>query len=127
MIMKDIKINILDVTDNEHYWHYEIVIDGKRFISGWYRYQIWQFYYDENMKQYIKTVYCHYDNILPKKEVQKIKKECVFILKNKPFYVKGVTQEIVDFIANKVKELYKDILNNFQGYSLVDKLTLPKG
>lgn len=77
--MKDIKINILDVTDNEHYWHYEIVIDGKRFISGWYRYQIWQFYYDNDMKQYIKTAYCHYDNILPKKVVQKLKKKNVFL------------------------------------------------
>jgi hypothetical protein len=116
--MKDIKINILDVTDNEHYWNYEIVIDGKRFISGWYKYPIWQFYYDKNMDQYIKRVYCKYDNTLSKKEVQKIKKECVLILKDKPFYVKGVTQEIVDFIANKIKELYKDILNNFRGYSL---------
>ena len=116
--MKDVKINILDVTDNEHYWQYEIVIDGKRFISGWYRYSVWKFYYDRNMKQYIKIVYCHYDHTLSKKEVQKIKRECVFILKDKPFYVKGVTQEIVDFITNKIKELYKDVLNNFQGCSL---------
>ena len=75
MFMKDVKINILGVTDNEDYWQYEIVIDGKRFISGWYRYSIWRFYYDESMKQYIKTIYCKYENTLPKKEVQKIKKE----------------------------------------------------
>lgn len=110
MIMKDIKINILGVTDNEHYWHYEIVIDGKRFISGWYRYPIWQFYYDKNMDQYIKRVYCKYDNTLSKKEVQKIKRECVLILTDKSFYVQGVTQEIIDFIISKIKELYKDIL-----------------
>ena len=52
--MKDIKINILGVTENEDYWQYEIVINGKRFITGWYRYSVWQFYYDKNMKQYIK-------------------------------------------------------------------------
>lgn len=126
--MKDIKINILDITDNEDYWHYEIVIDGKRFISGWYRYSIWQFYdKNNNMEQYIKRIFCHCENILPKKEVRKIKKECVLLLKDRRYFIKGVTQEIVDFIANKVKELYKDILNNFQGYSLVGELTLPKG
>jgi hypothetical protein len=105
--MKDIKINILGVTENEDYWQYEIVIDGKRFITGWYRYSVWQFYYDKNMKQYIKTAYCKYENKLPKNEIQKIKKECAFILKDKPFYIKGVTQEIVDFIKVKIKELYR--------------------
>mgnify|MGYP003522383727 FL=1 len=109
--MKDIKINILGVTDNDHYWHYEIVIDGKRFISGWYRYPIWRFYYDKNMDQYIKRVYCKYDNTLSKKEVQKIKRECVLILKDKSFYVEGVTQEIIDFITEQIKVLYKDILD----------------
>ena len=108
MIMKDIKINILDITDNEDYWHYEIVIDDKRFISGWYRYSIWQFYYDNNnMEHYIKRIYCHYGNTLPKKDVQKLKKECVLILKDKPFFIKGVTQKIIDFIKDKIKELYK--------------------
>lgn len=117
--MKDVKINILDVTDNEDYWHYEIIIDGKRFISGWYRYSIWHFYYyKNNMRHCIKRIYCKDDNTLSKKEIQKIKRECVLLLKDRPFYVKGVTQEIVDFIINKIKELYKDILNNFQGYSL---------
>lgn len=111
--MKDIKINILGVTDKEDYWHYEIVIDGKRFISGWYKYPIWDLYYNKNMRQYIKTAYCRYDNILSKKEVQKIKRECILILKDKSFYVKGVTQEIIDFIINKIEELYKDIINNF--------------
>ena len=105
--MKDIKINILGVTDNEDYWQYEIVINGKRFITGWYRYSVWQFYYDKNMKQYIKTAYCKYENKLSKNEIQKIKKECVLILKDKPFYIKGVTQEIVDFIKVKIKELYR--------------------
>ena len=105
--MEDMKINILGVTDNEDYWQYEIVVNDKRFVTGWYKYSIWQFYYDESMKQYIKTIYCKYENTLSKKEVQKIKNECVFILKNKPFYIKGVTQEIVDFVKAKIKELYK--------------------
>jgi hypothetical protein len=35
MIMKNIKINILDFCGNNH-WHYEILIAGKRFISGWW-------------------------------------------------------------------------------------------
>ena len=33
MIMKNITINILDFSDNNN-WHYEILIDDKRFISG---------------------------------------------------------------------------------------------
>jgi hypothetical protein len=113
--MKDIKINILGITDNNDYWQYDIIINGKRFISGWYRYTIWQFYYDKNMDQYIKRVYCKYDNTLSKREVQKIKRECVLILTDKPFYVKGVTQEIIDFIIEQIKLLYKDVINNFQG------------
>lgn len=34
--MADIKINILDAINGETHWHYEIIVDGKKFISGWY-------------------------------------------------------------------------------------------
>lgn len=46
MIMKDIKINILDFCGNNH-WHYEILIDGKRFISGWWQYELSYAYYNK--------------------------------------------------------------------------------
>ena len=39
MIMKNIKINILDFCGNNH-WHYEIMINDKRFVSGWYQYDL---------------------------------------------------------------------------------------
>lgn len=110
MIMKNIKINILGLTDNELHWHYEIVIDGKRFISGWYRYSIWYLYYNKNMKQYIKHVYS-YNNGLSKREVKKVKNECVLITKETPYIITGVTQEIVDFITERIRVLYKDILD----------------
>lgn len=44
--MKDIKINILDFCGNNH-WHYEILIDGKRFISGWWQYELSYAYYNK--------------------------------------------------------------------------------
>lgn len=110
MIMKNIKINILGLTDKEDYWNYEIVIDGKRFISGWYRYSIWYLYYNKNMKHYIKCVY-NYNKGLSKRDIKKVKNECVLITKETPYIIQGVTQEIVDFITEQIKVLYKDILD----------------
>jgi hypothetical protein len=35
--MKKFEVNLLDLSNNHDYIHYEILIDNKRFISGWYK------------------------------------------------------------------------------------------
>ena len=58
--MKNIKINILDFSDNNN-CHYEILIDDKRFISGWYKYVLPYTYYNKYcvLKHFPKSVTKH--------------------------------------------------------------------
>lgn len=107
--MADIKINILDAINGETHWHYEIIIDGKRFISGWYRFNIWNLYYSNRnlyneLKSYIHREYGR--NGLTKSQIKKVKNDCALITYQNSHHIVGVTKEIIDFVIEKIKELY---------------------
>lgn len=107
--MADIKINILDAINGETHWHYEIMVDGKKFISGWYRFQIYDlFYSDRNLYNKLKP-YIHREynsDGLTNSQINKFKKDCVLITFQNSHIIRGVTKEIIDFITDKIKELY---------------------
>lgn len=107
--LKNIKINILDFCGNNH-WHYEILIDDERFISGWYTQDIPYKYYrsDDWHFEYNGNGFSKH-----KLEVLKSKYSLVQFITDA--YIVCFSQTIIDLVTQKIYELYKDILNNFQG------------
>lgn len=110
MIMKDIKINILDFCGNNH-WHYEILLGGKRFISGWYQYDLPYRY---------TCKYCgynleHFPNGATEHQIKKLNDKYGLVEFTSRNWAHCFTQETIDLVTQKIYELYKYILNNFQG------------
>lgn len=100
MIMKNIKINILDFCGNNH-WHYEIMINDKRFVSGWYQYDLPYKYH--NLERFPNGVTEHQRKILNNKYA--------LIMFTNSHWATCFTQEAIDLVTQKIYESYKDILD----------------
>jgi hypothetical protein len=98
--MADIKINILDFCGNNH-WHYEIVINRERFISGWYTYDLPYKYH--NLERFPNGVTEHQRKILNNKYA--------LIMFTNSHWATCFTQEAIDLVTQKIYESYKDILD----------------
>lgn len=110
MIMKDIKINILDFCGNNH-WHYEILIDGKRFISGWYQYDLPYRYTCKYCGYHLE----HFPNGITEHQRKILNNKYALIMFTNSHWAQCFTQENIDLVTQKIYELYKNIINNFQG------------
>ena len=100
MIMKNIKINILDFCGNNH-WHYEILIDGKRFISGWYQYDLPYKYHNSE----------HFPNGATEYQIKKLNNKYGLVEFICRTWATCFTQEAIDLVTQKIYELYNEILN----------------
>ena len=105
MIMKNIKINILDFCGNNH-WHYEILIDGKRFISGWWQYD---FIYMTLFKKYYALE--HFPNGATEHQIKKLNNKYALVQFTNRNWATCFTQEAIDLVTQKIYESYKDILD----------------
>lgn len=108
MIMKNITINILDFSDNNN-WHYEILIDYKLFISGWYKYVLPYTYYNK---------YCvlkHFSKGVTKHQIKKLNNKYSLVEFTNSNLARCFTHEAIDLITQQIYKLYKYELNNFQG------------
>lgn len=103
MIMKNIKINILDFCGNNH-WHYEILIDDKRFISGWWQYELSYAYYN---KYYALE---HFPNGVTEHQRKILNNKYALIMFINSHWATCFTQEAIDLVIEKIYESYKDIL-----------------
>lgn len=104
MIMKNIKINILDFCGNNH-WHYEILIAGKRFISGWWQYELAYRYYN---KYYALE---HFPNGVTEHQRKILNNKYALIMFTNSHWATCFTQEAIDLVTQKIYESYKDILD----------------
>lgn len=104
MIMKNIKINILDFCGNNH-WHYEILIDGKRFISGWWQYELTYKYYN---KYYALE---HFPNGVTEHQRKILNNKYALIMFVNSHWATCFTQEAIDLVIEKIYESYKCILD----------------
>ena len=100
MDMKNVKINILDFYGNNH-WHYEILIDDKRFISGWWRYELPYKYY----------VLEHFPNGVTEHQRKILNNKYALIMFTNSHWATCFTQEAIDIVTRKIYESYKDILD----------------
>lgn len=109
MIMKNIKINILDFCGN-NYWHYEILIAGKRFVSGWWKYELP--YTCCSNKYYILE---YFPNGVTEYQIKKLNNKYGLVEFTSLNWAHCFTQETINLVTQEIYESYKDILNNFQG------------
>lgn len=103
--MADIKINILDFCGNNH-WHYEIIIDGKRFISGWWQYELpcnYNYKY-ERLE--------HFPGGITEHQRKKLNDKYALVEFDSSHWAKCFTQESIDLVKGKIYESYYDILKN---------------
>lgn len=103
--MADIKINILDFCGNNH-WHYEIVINGERFISGWYQYD---FIYTPYKEYYVLE---HFPNGATEYKIKKLNNKYGLVEFTNRNWAKCFTQEAIDLVKGKIYESYYDIFKN---------------
>lgn len=101
--MADIKINILDFCGNNH-WHYEIVINGERFISGWYQYDFIYTPYNYVLE--------HFPNGVTEYKIKKLNNKYGLVEFTNRNWAKCFTQEAIDLVKGKIYESYYDILKN---------------
>ena len=104
--MADIKINILDFCGNNH-WHYEIVINGERFISGWYQYD---FIYMLLFKKYYALE--HFPNGASEYQIKKLNNKYGLVEFTNRNWAICFTHEAIDLVKGKIYELYYNILKN---------------
>ena len=102
--MKNIKINILDFCGNNH-WHYEILIDGKRFISGWYQYD---FIYTPYKEYYVLE---HFPNGVTEHQHKILNNKYALIMFTNSHWAQCFPQETIDLVTQKIYKSYKDILD----------------
>ncbi len=100
-IFDNIDINILDSNEIGLYWHYEIIKDGKIFITGWYRFDAINKWHSNN--EYI--IYCYSPNAM-KKVIKNAKNKCEIVIRENDKYIVGVTKKCVDFIKEEIRNLY---------------------
>lgn len=103
--MADIKINILDFCGNNH-WHYEIVINGERFISGWYQYD---FIYTPFKDYYVLV---HFPNGATEYQIKKLNNKYGLVEFTNRNWARCITHEAIDLVKGKIYESYYDILKN---------------
>ena len=103
--MADIKINILDFCGNNH-WHYEIVINGEQFISGWYQYD---FIYTPYKEYYVLH---HFPNGASEYQIKKLNNKYGLVEFTNRNWAKCFTHEAIDLVKGKIYESYYDILKN---------------
>ena len=103
MIMKNIKINILDFRGNNH-WHYEILIDDKQFAYGWYQYELPYKYY--NLEHFSGGITEHQRKILNNKYA--------LIIFTTSHWATCFTQEAIDLVIQKIYELYYNSLKMYK-------------
>jgi hypothetical protein len=103
--MADIKINILDFCGNNH-WHYEIVINGERFISGWYQYD---FIYTPFKEYYVLE---RFPNGATEYQIKKLNNKYGLVEFTNRNWARCITHEAIDLVKGKIYESYYDILKN---------------
>ena len=102
MIMKNIKINILEFSDNNN-WHYEILIDDKRVISGWYKYALPYTYYNK---------YCileHFPKGVTKHQIKKLNNKYSLVEFTNSNWARCFTHEVIDLVSQKIYKSYKNM------------------
>lgn len=97
--MKNIKINILDFCGNNH-WHYEIVVNGERIASGWYKYDLSYKYHN----------YEHFPNGASEYQIKKLNNKYALVQFTNRNWAICFTHEAIDLVKCKIYELYKDMI-----------------
>ena len=105
--MKNIKINILDFCGNNH-WHYEIIINDKRFISGWYQYNLPFIYTCEYCGYHLE----HFPNGATEYQIKKLNNKYGLVEFTNRNWAKCFTHEAIYLVKGKIYESYYNILKN---------------
>ena len=74
--------------ENKSSFHYNIIKDGKIFITGWYRFNVMNKWYSNN--EYI--IYCYSPNSM-KKVIKNAKNKCAIVIRENDKSIVGVTQK----------------------------------
>ena len=106
--MADVKINILDFCGNNH-WHYELIINGKLFISGWYQFELPYGYLNE-----LK----HSDNGFSQHQIKALNSKYAFIQQTNKNWIKCFTKEAINLVKNKIHEAYYGVIEHNSNYNL---------
>lgn len=106
--MADVKINILDFCGNNH-WHYELIINGKLFISGWYQYELPYGYLNELE---------HSPNGFSKNQIKALNRKYAFIQQTNKNWIKCFTKDAIDLVKNKIHKAYYKVIECNSNYNL---------
>ena len=109
--MANVKINILDFCGNNH-WHYELIINGKLFISGWYQYTL----------PYVHYGYWYELKSSPdgftRRQIKAFKSKYAFIHQPHANWVYCFTKEAIDLIKDKIHKSYYRVIERNSNYNL---------
>ena len=106
--MADVKIDILDFCGNNH-WHYELIINGKLFISGWYQYELpYEYWYE------LKNS----DSGFSQHQIKALNSKYAFIQQTNKNWVKCFTKDAIDLVKDKIHKSYYDVIERNSNYNL---------
>lgn len=106
--MKKFEVNLLGLTNGCDYIHYEILIDNKRFISGWYRIEPYLLKYRASYNDYSGQI-----GLIENDRLKGLK------LKNPNLigmelqlnsYTYFITVEGCEIVKQKIEQLYENVL-----------------
>lgn len=109
--MADVKIDILDFCGNNH-WHYELIINGKLFISGWYQYELPYIPYKDWYE--LKNS----DNGFSQRQIKALNSKYAFIQQTNKNWVKCFTKDAIDLVKDKIHESYYSVIERNSNYNL---------
>jgi hypothetical protein len=106
--MKKFEVNLLDLSNNHDYIHYEILIDNKRFISGWYRIEPYLLKYRASYNDYSGHIGLIENDRL--KGLKRKKPNLIGIESTGRSYTYFITVEGCEIIKQKIEQLYENVL-----------------
>lgn len=107
--MEKFEVNLLGLTNNRDYMHYEILIDNERFISGWYRIEPYLLKYRASYNDYSGQVGLIENDRL--KGLKRKNPNLIGIESTGRSYTYFITVEGCEIIKQKIEHLYENLLN----------------
>ena len=111
--MANVKINILDFCGNNH-WHYELIINGKLFISGWYQYTLPYVHYGYWYELQ------HAPNGFTQQQINRLNRKYAFIQQTNANWAMCFTKEAIDLVKDKIHESYYSVIERNSNYNLTN-------
>ena len=105
--MKRFEVNLLGLTNGYDYMHYEILIDNKRFISGWYRIEPYLLKYRASYNDYSGQIGLIENDRL--KGLKRKNPNLIGMELQLNSYTYFITVEGCEIVKQKIEQLYENV------------------